>query len=145
LSFSVDVNILIYASDRGSPFHERAQAFLSAKAKDRELFCIAWTTAMAYVRIVTHAGILDSPLTPAEALTNIASLEQLPHVRMLTEKEGFLAAYQEVIGEDPVRGKLVPDAHLAAILRQHGVRALYTNDTDFRRFPWLEVRNPLAP
>lgn len=39
---------------------------------------------------------------------------------------------------------LVPDAHLAAILLQHDVRKLYTNDSDFRRFTFLDVRNPLA-
>jgi len=44
-----------------------------------------------------------------------------------------------------VRGNLVPDAHLAAILRQHGVGALYTNDADFLKFGFLEVRNPFKP
>jgi predicted nucleic acid-binding protein len=38
----------------------------------------------------------------------------------------------------------VPDAHLAALLRQHGIRTLYTNDTDFRRFAFLDVRDPFA-
>ena len=41
-----------------------------------------------------------------------------------------------------MRGNLVPDAHLAALLRQHGIRTLYTNDSDFRRFSFLDVRNP---
>jgi predicted nucleic acid-binding protein len=43
-----------------------------------------------------------------------------------------------------VRGNLVPDAHLAALLRQHGVRRLYTNDADFRKFAFLDVRNPFS-
>jgi predicted nucleic acid-binding protein len=43
-----------------------------------------------------------------------------------------------------VRGNLVPDAHLAALLKQHGVRTLYTRDGDFRKFPFLDVRDPLA-
>jgi predicted nucleic acid-binding protein len=36
----------------------------------------------------------------------------------------------------------VPDAHLAAVLRQHGVKVLYTNDVDFKRFSFLTVINP---
>ena len=44
-----------------------------------------------------------------------------------------------------LRGNLVPDAHLASLLRQHGVRTLYTVDRDFRRFPFLDVRDPFAP
>jgi hypothetical protein len=43
-----------------------------------------------------------------------------------------------------VRGNLVPDAHLAALLKQHGIRRLYTNDADFRKFPFLDVRSPFG-
>ena len=43
-----------------------------------------------------------------------------------------------------VRGNLVPDSHLAALLKQHDVRTIYTNDSDFRQFTFLDVRNPLA-
>jgi predicted nucleic acid-binding protein len=57
---------------------------------------------------------------------------------------GFLEVYREVSGSFPVRGNLVPDAHLAAILRQHGVRTLYTRDADFRKFAFLEVRHPFT-
>jgi predicted nucleic acid-binding protein len=80
----------------------------------------------------------------AEALANVESLARLPHVRLLSEEPGFLDAYREVAGAFPVRGNLVPDAHLAVLLRQHGVRTLYPRDGDFKRFAFLEVRNPFA-
>jgi hypothetical protein len=44
-----------------------------------------------------------------------------------------------------VRGNLVPDAHLAALLRQHGISRLYTHDRDFRKFDFLEVIDPITP
>lgn len=34
--------------------------------------------------------------------------------------------------------------HLAAVLRQHGVRRLYTSDVDFQRFDFLDVRDPFT-
>jgi predicted nucleic acid-binding protein len=43
-----------------------------------------------------------------------------------------------------VRGNDVPDAHLAALLRQHDVPTLCTNDRDFRKYPFLEVVNPFT-
>ena len=43
-----------------------------------------------------------------------------------------------------MRGNLVPDAHLAALLKQHGVRTLFTRDADFRKFRFLDVRDPFA-
>jgi predicted nucleic acid-binding protein len=42
-----------------------------------------------------------------------------------------------------VRGNLVPDAPLASILHQHGVKRLYSADTDFLKFRFLEVVNPI--
>jgi predicted nucleic acid-binding protein len=52
--------------------------------------------------------------------------------------------YRKVADPVHARGNLVPDAHLAALLLQHGVRRLYTNDREFRKFDFLETRNPLA-
>ena len=56
----------------------------------------------------------------------------------------FDEIYRQVTAHFPVRGNLVPDAHLAALLRQHGVRRLYTVDRDFRKFDFLQVDDPFA-
>ena len=144
MSYSVDVNILLYASDDSSPRHGAAIDFLEARGGDPELFCVAWVTLMSYLRIATHPRIFSRPLSPGEALGNVESLLALPRVRVLSEGEGFLDAYREVAGHFPVRGNLVPDAHLAALLRQHDVRKIYTVDADFRKFAFLDVTDPFA-
>ena len=144
MSFSCDVNVLLYASDSSSPVHEPAQRFLTQATAGGDLFCLGWPTVMSYLRIATHPGIFSAPLTPGEALRNVDALVALPHVRLLSEEDGFLGTYREVTGGFPVRGNLVPDAHLVALLKQHGVRTLYTRDGDFRKFPFLEVRDPFA-
>ena len=144
MSFSCDVNVLLYASDSSSPVHEAARRFLTQVAAGDDLVCLGWPTVMSYLRIATHPGIFSSPLTPTEALRNVDALVALPHVRLLAEENGFLEVYREVTGGFPVRGNLVPDAHLAALLKQHGVRTLYTRDGDFRKFPFLDVRDPFA-
>jgi toxin-antitoxin system PIN domain toxin len=94
--------------------------------------------------MATHPRIFQSPLAPAEALGNVEALAALAHVRLLSEEPGFLEVYREVAGAFPVRGNLVPDAHLAALLRQHGVTILWTHDSDFRKFSFLDVRDPFA-
>jgi toxin-antitoxin system PIN domain toxin len=142
MSYSLDVNILLYASDTSSPKHSEAIHFLKQRASDPDLFCIAWSTLIAFLRIATHPGIFAQPLSPDDALRNVESLLSLPRVRLLSEGEGFLAIYREVTARFPVRGNLVPDAQLAALLRQHGVRRLYTVDRDFRKFDFLEVVDP---
>lgn len=145
MSYSVDVNVLLYASDRTSPWHTPAVRFLEGRAASPELFCLAWPIIMSYLRISTHPRIFAHPLSPAEALANTQSLLSLPRVRVLAEEEGFLQVYGEVTAGLSVRGNLVPDAHLATLLRQHDVRTLYTRDADFRKFGFLDVRDPFAP
>lgn len=62
----------------------------------------------------------------------------------MSELDGFLKAYRRIAGDIPLCGNLVPDAHVATILFQHGVRTLYTNDRDFRKFESLDVRDPFS-
>lgn len=144
MSVSLDVNVLLYASDSQSPVHERAAALLRELASGGDIVCLAWPTLMSYLRIATHPGIFAAPLSPREALANVEALAALPHVRLLSEEAGFLDVYRDVAGSLPVRGNLVPDAHLAALLRQHGVKTLYTRDADFRKFRFLDLRDPFA-
>ena len=144
MSYSLDVNVLLYASDRSSDRHVRARRFVASCAAGPEILCLAWPTLMSYLRIATHPRIFSAPLTPDEALGNVLALIELPHVRAISELDGFLDAYKYVAGEIPVRGNLVPDAHVAAILFQHGVRTVYTNDRDFRKFQSLDVRDPFS-
>jgi len=38
MSYSVDVNVLLYASDQASPRYDKAIQFLQSRASDPELF-----------------------------------------------------------------------------------------------------------
>jgi predicted nucleic acid-binding protein len=52
--------------------------------------------------------------------------------------------YRRVTEPLVVSGNLVPDAHLAALMRQHGVARIWTHDRDFMKFDRIEVRDPFA-
>ncbi|MCC6192922.1 MAG: PIN domain-containing protein [Burkholderiales bacterium] len=144
MSYAIDVNILLYASDAASPMHARASAFLRESVSGREVFCLAWLSLMSYMRMATHPAIFERPLTHDEAARNVESLLGAPLCRVLGEEEGFWHRYREVSSEVPTKGNHVPDAHLAALLRQHGVVTLYTHDRDFRKFSFLRAIDPLA-
>lgn len=144
MSYSVDTNILLYASDESSPQHAIARRFLEAREEDPDLFCLAWVTLLGYQRIATHPGIFSKPLSPQVAWQNVKNLLALPRVRIVGEGETFLEDYEALEKDLVIRGNLVPDAHLATILREHGVGLIYTNDSDFRKFPFLKVKNPLG-
>ena len=109
-----------------------------------QVFCLARLTLMGCLRMATHPRIFTRPLAPQAAMGNVEALMALPHCRVIGEQPGFWPVYQQVTGDVPTRVNLVPDAHLAAVLRQNGVGTLYTHDGDFRKFMFLQVRDPLA-
>ena len=107
---ALDVNLLLYASDHTSPFHEQSSAFLSKVVTSREVFYLTWPTVMAYLRFATHPSVFRSPLAPADAMQNVSILLASPYCRVLSEEEGFWKVYQKVAAALPVRGNLVSDA-----------------------------------
>jgi uncharacterized protein len=58
-----------------------------------------------------------------------------------TERHAEIAG--EVISELPhLAGNILHDAHTAILMREHGIGRICTRDTDFPRFPFLEVIDP---
>jgi len=144
VSFAVDVNLLLYASDASSPRHPKARQFIERCLEGPELCCFAWQTLMSYVRLATHHAISAKPLSHRQAIADVEALLAPPHVRTIVETEAFWPAYLRIGGALPLRGNLVPDAHLAAVLQCNGIKTLYTCDRDFLRFPSLDVRDPVG-
>jgi toxin-antitoxin system PIN domain toxin len=145
MSYSIDANILVYASDEKSPQHDIANRFMQGRGDDPDLLCLTWGTLLAYQRIVTHHSIFRTPLLPHQAWDNVMNLLTLPRCRTIVEQDGFEVEYEKISRTVGVKGNLVPDAHLAVILRQHGVSRIYSADSDFRKFEFLKVINPLIP
>jgi toxin-antitoxin system PIN domain toxin len=144
VSASLDANLLLYASDEASPFHERARQLLEQVAAGPEIVYLFWPTVMAYLRLATHPAVFERPLSPEEASANIGALLALPHVQSPGEQERFWEVYRRVADDAGARGNLVPDAHLVSLMVENGVRAIWTHDRDYRRFGGIEVRDPFA-
>jgi len=143
MSCSIDVNILIDAFDSNKKEQYKATSFLQERNADKKLLCITWMTLMSYQRFATHSNIFSKPLTPQEAWVNIEDLLRLPEVRFIAEEERFAEYYAHTTKGLHVRENLLSNAHLAAILRQHSAKIIYSADTDFRKFDFLKVINPL--
>lgn len=145
MTSAIDANVVIYASDDASPFQERATLFLEQLGSGRELVYVFWPTVMAYLRVTTHPSIFRHPLPHDDALENIDQLLTLPSVRTAGEGDRFWQQYREVHLDAMPAGNLVSDAHLVALMRQNGIRTIWSHDRDFRRFPGIRVRDPFDP
>ena len=143
MSVTVDTNVLIYAANSSDAVHQEARDLLERLARGPDLLFLFWPAIMGFLRISTSPGIFANPYTPDAALATIVGLIERPHVRTPSEQPGFLDLYRST-APGGVRGALVPDAHLATLMRQHGVSTIYTRDRGFRRFEAIEVRDPFA-
>ena len=141
MSYTVDANLLLYASDSSSPFHDRSSALLGQLAQGPEIVYLFWPILMAYLRIATHPSVFAAPLTPAEARRETSNgcsrcLMSRPPARM--SGSGRVPTRGRCLGA----GEPVPDAYVVALMHENGVRTIWTHDRDFRRFDSVEVRDP---
>jgi len=144
MSRTIDANVLLFASDAASPHHQAANAALQSLAAGPEIVYLFWPMAMAYLRIATHPSVFTRPLSLAEATANLEGLLGRPHVRTAGEGEAFWRRFREVADDARPTGNLVPDAHLAALMLEHGVGTLVTHDRDFRRFRGITIDDPFG-
>lgn len=142
MTYTLDANVLLYASDTESPFHASAIELLDTVALGPEIVHLFWPTVMAYLRIATHPAVFARPLSHRDARANVEGLLQLPHVQVSGEEDGFWDQFTEVADDIAPTGNLVPDAQIAALMLQHGVRTIVTRDRDFRKFRGITVRDP---
>jgi toxin-antitoxin system PIN domain toxin len=143
VSATIDVNVLIYASNAADPAHGTARQLVERLAAGPDLLYLFWPTLMGYLRIATHPGTLPRPLAPRDAMANVSDLLALPHVRSPGEGQGFWELFRATAGGNR-RGDDVPDAHLATLMRQHGVAVIYTRDRGFRRYNGIQIRDPFG-
>lgn len=144
MSIALDANVLLHASHDGSPFRDRAIELIDEIARGPQIVYLFWPTLVAYLRIATHPVIFGRPLALAQARSNVAQLLALPNVQTTGETDDFWRTFAEVFDDASPTGNLLPDAHLVALMREHGVRTIWSQDRDFRRFRGITVVDPFA-
>jgi toxin-antitoxin system PIN domain toxin len=143
--FVVDTNILLYAADRHAPEHRICHDFLSRCREGTTPWRLTWGIVYEFLRVATHPRVFHKPMTTEAAWAFIHSLLVSPGLSMLLETERHMHIAREVFAETPLlTGNLVFDAHAAVLMREHGIQIIYTRDTDFHRFPFLKVVDPLS-
>ena len=142
MTVALDTNLLLYASDAASEFHERALDTLRQYVESSNIVYLFWPVVIGYLRIATHPSVFDHPLTPDAAMANVGNLIDRPNVRSPGEDDGFWKIFRDVGHEFVVRGNLVSDAHLIGLMRQFGVQKIVTHDRDFLKFDGVKVLDP---
>jgi toxin-antitoxin system PIN domain toxin len=145
VSFVVDTNVLVYAADRDAGDHAVCRKRLERWRAQRPLWYVTWGIVYEFLRVVSHPQVMHKPWSARQAWGFVDALLEAPSLRVLTHSGGHAQVVAATLDAVPaLRGNLFHDAHTAFLMREHGLRRIYTRDADFHRFEFLEVIDPVA-
>ena len=143
--FVVDTNILVYAADPDSPYTDRCFELLKGWSHQHSAWFITWGICYEFLRLATHRRVFRSPWSAAQAWHFIEELLLSPGLTVLAATDRHAALLAQTIQEIPdLSGNRMHDANIAVLMREHGIRRIYTRDVDFHRFPFLEPVDPMT-
>ena len=143
--FVADTNVLLYAANASVPEHQRCREHVEQWRSSATVWYATWGILYEFLRVSTHPRVFPRPWTAPEAWRFVDSILLSSGLRILMETDLHRKVAAEVLAQSPpISGNLVFDAHTAILMREHGVSRIYTRDTDFHRFAFVEVLDPLA-
>ncbi len=143
--FVVDTNVLVYAANQDSEFHESCRRQIELFRARASPWYLSWPICYEFLRVCTHPGVLTNPWSVAAAWGFLQTLLISPSVGLLLPTARHADLLAEILAEIPhLRGNILHNLHTAVLMREHGIRDIYTRDTDFSRFPFLRVIDPVT-
>ena len=141
---AVDTNVLVYAADSDSQFHRPCREWLERQRSRPDAWYTTWPILYEFLRVTTHPRVMRRPWSAPAASRFVEALLGSPGLTVLVSTQRHADVAGNVLKELPhLAGNLFHDAHTAILLREHGIRRICTRDTDFNRFPFLEVIDPV--
>lgn len=144
MSGVLDTNLLLYAANRDGAEYPVAHSFLEGVLEDAGVWYLTDGICYEFLRVATHRRVFPCPLTAAEAMGFLEVLLGQPGISLLRPGEGHWRVLRTVVRTlHAPAGNLFFDVRTAALMQEHGVRRIYTADTDLLQFDGIEVINPL--
>ena len=139
----VDTNVLVYAADADSPHHTASRSWLEHQRRRPEAWYTTWPILYEFLRVTTHPRVMRRPWSVQQAWEFVSSLLDSPGLGVVVPTSRHPEVAGQLFAELPhLAGNLLHDSHTAILMREHGIRRICTRDTDFHRFPFLEVIDP---
>lgn len=141
---ALDTNILIHARRQEMEHFAAADRELRRLAEGDVPWAIPWPCIYEFIRVMTHPRVFSPPSDPAALIADVEQLLESPSLQLLGDGPAHAGHMLRALRGGEAWGSLVHDAHIAALLYEHGVREFWTLDRDFARFPGLNAVNPFA-
>ena len=132
----IDTNILIYALDRESDFHQQALRILMSSG------VVCWQNLTEFYAIVTDKKRIKTPLSPQVTIRELNTLLNKFSLEIVGPNLRTKELWFKLLKSNDTKGQIVHDIFLAATLLSNGIDTLITENTkDFSKIRDLKVVN----
>lgn len=138
---AIDTNILVYAHNADSPYHDKAKDFLVNQLKNYpQNICIPYQCLIEFISTTTKR--IERPFSIEQTLHIVAYYKDFG-IDIIYPKPTQLTTLLEIFKSTPYKNRLF-DIAICATLKDNGINGIYTvNAKDFVDYPFLTVINPL--
>lgn len=138
----VDVNVLLYAFDVGSPSHAKSVEWLERAGDSDELMGISSQVLASVLRIATNPSLVNRPTSAQLVLEFLEDVRNLPAFVAAEPGAGHWSLFARFVVQHQLQKGSLTDGWLAALAIELGA-SLVTTDAGFTRFRGLQIVNPL--
>ena len=112
--------------------------------KESHRYCVSPQNLMEFCSVVTRGKFVNPPMSAKEAARMGQILYRSRRLSKVYPKRGTVERTLELGRALGQTGTIWYDMYLACTMRDSGIRSIITENTsDFRRFPFVEVRKIL--
>ena len=144
----IDTNILLYACDKGSPFHEEAKTLIKSMFGEGGI-AISDLSLLEFFSVATDGRKMTTPLLAKEALKVIEKIWNAEEFRVCSGNAEIMRKTFRCAEELNMLRYGINDVYIAMSLAENKFNRILTRNTkDFKKFDFIEAVNPfksLAP
>lgn len=140
----IDTNILVYAYNVDSPFHEKAKKIIQKAVKGEIPTAVSIQNLVELYAVITDKRRVEHPLSPIRARDLIEFYKCHENIQVIAPSSRTLEILTGLIEKHKSRGQSIFDFLLAATMIDNDIREIYTsNTTHFQPFEIIKTINPL--
>ena len=140
----VDTNVLVYAADTSSSFHESSRQLRDQGFRGEVPLVVTPQVLMEFFAVITSPRRVTTPCSPEEARAEMEKYTRANRLQKIYPNQATLEQTLDFMRQHPeVARQEIFDLYLVATMMANGVTRIYTyNQQHFTRFARLEVLTP---
>jgi toxin-antitoxin system PIN domain toxin len=140
----IDTNVLVYAADGTSEFHEPAKQLRDRGMQGELSLGVCPQILMEFFAVITNPRRVQQPRSPQEAREEVEKYLSTAAIRKVYPGNNVLTRVLELLRQHPeIARQEVFDCYLVATMQANGISRIYTyNQQHFTHFTGIEVLSP---